>query len=209
MKLISSMVVAALSVALPVFGAGQGPAPAQAGASASVKIAVIDIDRVAAESQPGKDLFDKLKEENDKLAAERAGREQEIRDMQAKAASEVLSADAKARLQREMERKSTDAKRWLEDAQREFQQRQQEEEEAFQRLLAPVVEAVAKEQGIGLILRATPGLTFVLDPKLDLTPLVVQRLNETHAVSPGAAEEPSTTPPSTPPPTPPPTPPQD
>ena len=37
--------------------------------------------------------------------------------------------------------------------------------------------AVAKENGIGLIFRATPGLTFVLDPTLDISPLVVQKLD--------------------------------
>jgi Skp family chaperone for outer membrane proteins len=100
----------------------------------------------------------------------------------------VLSADAQGRLQREIERKRTEAQRWLEDAQAEFQEKQQEEEAAFQAKLGPIVEAVAREQGIGLILRDTPGLTFVLDAQLDLTPAVVQRLNESgSAASPAAA----------------------
>lgn len=171
MTFISFALGAAFVVALPALSAGQ------VGAIPMVKIAVIDIDRVAQESKPGKELFDKLRVENDQLAAERQQREQEIRDMQTKAASEVLSQDAQARLQREIERKRTDAQRWLEDAQRDFQEKQQKEEAAFQARLGPVVEAVAREAGIGLILRATPGLTFVLDPSLDLTPLVIQRLN--------------------------------
>ena len=171
MTFISFALGAAFVVALPALSAGQ------VGAIPMVKIAVIDIDRVAQESKPGKELFDKLRVENDQLAAERQQREQEIRDMQTKAASEVLSQDAQARLQREIERKRTDAQRWLEDAQRDFQEKQQKEEAAFQAKLGPVVEAVAREAGIGLILRATPGLTFVLDPSLDLTPLVIERLN--------------------------------
>ena len=171
MMFISFALGAAFVVALPALSAGQ------VGATPLVKIAVIDIDRVAQESKPGKELFDKLRVENDQLAAGRQQREQEIRDMQTKAASNVLSQDAQARLQREIERKTTDAQRWLEDAQRGFQEKQQKEEAAFQAKLGPIVEAVAREAGIGLILRATPGLTFVLDPNLDLTPLVIQRLN--------------------------------
>ncbi len=171
MKFISFALGAAFVVALPALSAGQ------VGAIPMVKIAVIDIDRVAQESKPGKELFEKLRVENDQLAAERQKREQEIRDLQTKAASDVLSQDAQARLQREIERKRTDAQRWLEDAQRDFQEKQQTEEAAFQAKLGPIVEAVAREAGIGLILRATPGLTFVLDPSLDLTPLVIQRLN--------------------------------
>lgn len=206
MKLISFTLAAGLTVALPGLGAGQESNPAQAsspGVSPQVKIAVINIDRVAADSNAGRVLFQKLKEENDKLAAERAQREQEIREMQSKLTSEVLSADAQGRLQREIERKRTDAQRWLEDAQREFQERQQQEEAAFQAKLGPIVEAVAREQGIGLILRDTPGITFVLDPRLDLTPAVIQRLNATEIEQPtggaGTAPPASTPKASTPP----------
>ncbi len=200
MMFISFALGAAFVVALPALSAGQ------VGATPLVKIAVIDIDRVAQESKPGKELFDKLRVENDQLAAGRQQREQEIRDMQTKAASNVLSQDAQARLQREIERKTTDAQRWLEDAQRGFQEKQQKEEAAFQAKLGPIVEAVAREAGIGLILRATPGLTFVLDPNLDLTPLVIQRLNSEPAgdtASPtgaGAGAETSSPPSDSPPP---------
>ncbi len=171
MKFISFALGAIFVAALPALSAGQ------AGVTTQVKIAVIDIDRVAQESTPGKALFEKLRVENDKLASERQQREEEIRDLQTKAASDVLSQDAQARLAREIERKRTDAQRWLEDAQGEFQEKQKQEEAAFQATLGPIVEAVAREAGIGLIFRVTPGLTFVLDPNLDLTPMVIQRLN--------------------------------
>ena len=94
MKFISLALGAAFVAALPASSTGQ------VGATTQVKIAVIDIDRVAQESNPGKELFEKLRVENDQLAAERQRREQEIRDLQTKAASDVLSQDAQARLQR-------------------------------------------------------------------------------------------------------------
>jgi Skp family chaperone for outer membrane proteins len=73
--------------------------------------------------------------------------------------------------------------------QREFQEKQQLGEQEFQEQLAPIVEQVAKDNGIGLILRATPGLTFVLDPNLDITPLVIQALN---TGQPGGQSNPGT-----------------
>ncbi len=171
----TAVVIAAAVIAL-------APAIAQEQATGSpvvgTKIAVIDIDRIAAESTPGKALFDRLKQENDRISAERAKKQQELRDMEARLTSEVLSADAREQLSRDVERKRTDAQRWLEDMQREFQEKQQIGEAQFQETLAPVVEKVAKENGIGLIFRATPGLTFVLDANLDITPLVVKALNE-------------------------------
>jgi len=143
----------------------------------TTKIAVIDIERIAAESTAGKALFASLKAENDKIQEEVAKREQEIRDMTSKLNSEILSQDAKVRLQRDIERKRTDAQRWLQDTQAEFEAKRQEGEAKFQESLEPIVRAVATENQIGLIIRATPGLTFVLDPALDISLLVVQKLD--------------------------------
>ncbi len=196
MNLVSLVRAAVIIVSLPglVMAQAAQTDPAAApqggvGVVAATKIAVIDIDRVAAESNAGQALFNNLKNENDKLAAERAQRQNEISEMEGKLTSEILSADAKGRLSREIERKRTDAQRWLEDAQREFQEKQQQGEAEFQAKLAPVVEQVAKQLGIGLILRATPGLTFVLDPGLDISPAVIEAFNQSETAQPPADAE--------------------
>jgi Skp family chaperone for outer membrane proteins len=171
-----------LAIALASFAAvsasGQN-APAATGAGTTTKIAVIDIERIASESAAGKALFASLKAENDKIQEEVAKREQEIRDMQTKLNSEILSQDAKLRLQRDIERKRTDAQRWLQDQQADFEAKRQDGESKFQASLEPIVRAVATENGIGLIIRATPGLTFVLDQALDISSLVVKKLDST------------------------------
>ncbi len=148
------------------------------GPSGATKIAIIDIDRIAAESTAGRALFDSLRGENEKIAAETQRLQQEIVDLQTKLNSEILSQDAKVRLSRDIERKRTDAQRWVEDAQADFEAKRQDGEAKFQEKVAPVVEQVAQENGIGLIFRATPGLTFVLDPTLDISPLIVKKLDE-------------------------------
>lgn len=184
MKLLKVASVAALVVIAGLAAVTAAESQTAAGATvttptgANTKIAVIDIERIAAESVEGKALFEELRVENEKLQEESNRLQQEIRDMQAKLNSEILSQDARLRLQRDAERKRTDAQRWLEDAQAEFEAKRQDGEVKFQAKLAPVVEAVAKEQGIGLIFRATPGLTFVLDPSLDISALIVQKLDE-------------------------------
>ncbi len=149
------------------------------GPSGATKIAIIDIDRIAAESVAGRALFNALRGENEKVATETQRRQKEIVDLQTKLNSEILSQDAKVRLQRDIERKRTDAQRWVEDAQADFDAKRQDGEAKFQEKVAPVVEQVAQEHGIGLIFRATPGLTFVLDPTLDISPLIVKKLDET------------------------------
>ena len=186
MKLLKVAGVAALVLVpgLVVGEAGQAAGSQTAGATvtsptgANTKIAVIDIELIAAESKAGKALFEELRTENEKLQEESTHLQQEIGDMQAKLNSDILSQDARVRLQRDVERKRTDGQRWLEDAQAAFEAKRQDGEAKFQEKLAPIVEAVAKEHGIGLIFRATPGLTFVLDPSLDISPLIVQKLDE-------------------------------
>ena len=178
---VANVAALALIVGLVAVTAAQAQTTVAGPTGADTKIAVIDIERIAAESNEGKALFEELRTENDKLQEESRRLQQEIQDMQAKLNSEILSQDARVRLQRDVERKRTDAQRWLEDAQAAFEAKRQDGEAKFQEKLAPVVEQVAREQGIGLIFRITPGLTFVLDPALDISPLIVQKLDETSA----------------------------
>ena len=39
------------------------------------------------------------------------------------------------------------------------------------------MEEVARERNIQLILRVTPGLTFIMDPALDISAEVIERFN--------------------------------
>ncbi len=188
MKLSRVAVGAALTLVVPGLLATKSAFAQNAGSTPSTKIALIDVERIAAESNAGKELFAQLKAENDKIQAEANKKQQEIQDMQAKLNSEILSQDAKVRLGRDIERKKTEAQRWLQDAQADFETKRQEGEAKFQEKLEPIVRQVATENGIGLILRATPGLTFVLDPALDISPLVVKKLDS--AAPPAGAEPP-------------------
>jgi outer membrane protein len=187
MKLSRAALGAALTLVLPGLVGTRAAFAQGAGSSPTTKIAVIDIERIAAESSAGKDLFAQLKTENDKIQEEAGKKQQEIQDMQTKLNSEILSQDAKVRLGRDIERKKTEAQRWLQDAQADFESKRQEGEAKFQERLEPIVRAVATENGIGLIIRATPGLTFVLDPALDISLLVVKKLD---AAAPTGSEPP-------------------
>lgn len=189
--LFSSFAVVALSVSTVFAQEPAAPAadPPTGFAGSTSKIAVMNIDRVAMESEAGKKMFELLKVENDRIAAEKVKLEQEIRDLTTKQNSEILSAEARGRLARDIENKQRDAQRWLEDQQRVFQEKQQVEEQKFQERMSPIVEKVAQENGIGLIIRDTPGLTYLLDPAFDVTPLVVVALNESEAAGSGGNDD--------------------
>ena len=145
--------------------------------SGPVRIAVIDIDRIAQEPAKGQELIAELQALQEGVGRERQTREQEIADLTNRAQSQLLSPEARADLARELERKQTDIQRWLEDQQRDFNERQPQGFAQLAAELGPVVEEVATEQQIQLILRVTPGLTFIMDPTLDISDEVIARFN--------------------------------
>ena len=165
-------------VAFPVIAGAQ-----EAGAT---RVAVIDIDRVAQESSRGQTMFTELQALQEEILRGRQQREQEIRDLTNRAGSQLLSNEARADLTRDIERRQTDLQRWLEDQQREFNDQQANGFQALEADLGPVVEEVARERNIQLIIRVTPGLTFVMDPALDISAEVISRFN---ALSEGVGEE--------------------
>ncbi len=156
----------------PLFAFAQtGPPPGPP------RIAVIDIDRIAQESRKGQALIAELQGLQEQVARDRQTREQEIADLTNRAQSQLLSPEARADLARELERKQTDIQRWLEDQQRDFNEQQTQGFAQLESELGPVVEEVANEQQIQLILRVTPGLTFVMDPALDISDEVIERFD--------------------------------
>lgn len=154
-------------------------APAASGAQSlePTRVAVIDIDRIAQESAKGQAMFTELQAMQEEILRGRQTREQEIRDLTNRAGSQLLSAEARADLTRDIERKQTDLQRWLEDQQREFNEKQTTGFQALEQELGPVVEEVARERNIQLILRVTPGLTFIMDAALDISGEVITRFN--------------------------------
>ena len=153
------------------------PAVAFAQTTEPVRIAVIDIDRITQESERGQQLIAEIQGLQEEILRGRQTREQEIRDLTNRAGSQLLSAEARADLTRDIDRKQTDLQRWLEDQQRDFNDRQTTGFQALEAQLGPVVEEVARERNIQLIFRVTPGLTFIMDPTLDISPDVIQRFN--------------------------------
>ncbi len=192
MKLLCLVQTAALIAALPALVAAQSIAPPQNEpqpiSGVGTKIGIIDIDRIAAESDAGKVLIEKLQSETERINAARVQREQELADLQAPMASGPTSSADRDRLNREIERKRTDAQRWLEDANREFQVTQQAADAEFQNKLRPIVGEVASQNGFGLIFRTNPTLTMVLNPDLNITSRVIEAFDRAEASQPGGGE---------------------
>ncbi len=162
---------AAPLLALVVFA---GPVAAQ-----GLKIAVIDTEQILRESQAGKKALADLKKLQEAKENELKARQQEIKELQTKAADGRLSlAEDKLReLEKQLEDKVIAARRLQDDATRELNKRRDEVLALVDAKVMPIINQVGKEGGYTMIFRKfESGLIFV-DEAVDITPQVIQRLD--------------------------------
>ena len=156
------------------------PAPAQPAPPApkfqdGLKYAYLNIQLIAANSTEGKALSAKVQGLQDQKAKELNERNKQLQASQDKLekGGSVMSDQARQTLQLDIERQQRDIQRFTEDAQQDLQTLQQQLLGEFERKLAPVVDAVAKQKGIHFIFGADSGLVWA-DASMDLTGDVLQ-----------------------------------
>ena len=88
-----------------------------------------------------------------------------------------MSDAARTQLEKEIERQQRENERFQQDAQAEVQELTQELQGEFQKKILPLVQQVAQEKGLQLLLsRADAGIIW-WNTGLDLTPEVVKKLD--------------------------------
>lgn len=186
-----------------------GMAVAQdAGAPTAAKIAVIDMARVSAESQLGKEYAGQLEKLQNDINTAAQGKQTELQKMDAaiqtlqeelQKQGAVLSLDAREAKQQEIVRKGRERQAFLEDGQAEItrmreraQQQAQSINNEFQVKIRPVVEKVAKDQGYDLVLDSQVAYTISTD--FDLTREVIAAADQ--GAPAAAAAAPAAAPPA-------------
>lgn len=160
-------------------------APAVFGQDKPIKIVVVDLERVVAESAAGKQLQGRLSEFQQQVQAEgkvKAEAAQEIRQKIADGANS-LSEDKLAQLQKDYEDATIAIRRFQDDKQREGQKMQGEGLREIEKQLQPVFEAIRDEGGFDLIINNVPGVVVMANERVDITQLVIERLNATAAAA--------------------------
>jgi outer membrane protein len=166
--------------------AAQTPAPAAAPAAPpkfldGVKYAAINIQRIAGESSEGKVASGRIEALRSKKAAELADKNKQIEGLQAKQRSAVLGEDARAQIQKDIDKINVEIQRMTQDAQAELQELQNDLQLEFQRKVAPIIEAVAREKGLHMLFSAADSGLVWFDGGLDLTAEVIRRLDAVSA----------------------------
>jgi outer membrane protein len=155
------------------------PAPAPKPFPEGAKVAYIDIQRIANQSAEGKAATAKVQALVQKKQSEAADRQKALQADQQKLQSggTVLSDQARAELEKKIERTGVELQRLQQDAQQEVQELQQQLQGEFQRKLMPVVEQVAQEKGIHMLFSAGDSGIVWADGGLDITNDVIKRFD--------------------------------
>jgi len=165
--------------------AAPAPAPFPAGA----KIAYVNLQLIAASSADGKAANGKVNALVQKKQAEAQTRQKALSDNQTKLSQggAVLSEAARTQLQKEIEKETLDAQRFQQDAQGEIQRLQQELQGDFQKKLFPILQQMAQEKHLSMLVSAQDAGLIWAEPGLDLTAEAIKRLDATNAAAPKPA----------------------
>jgi outer membrane protein len=153
----------------------------------STKIAVFDPQRVSEETEEGKRIKADLEAFQARKQAELEGLQQEVQTMRRQLTEQALSlsADRKAKLEKDIQRKLVELQSAEESANREFQLEIAEAQQQFQTELISVLDSFGRDEGFDLILDLQ-AVAFA-SPSVDVTTAIVDRFNAMVG-SPGADE---------------------
>jgi len=170
----------------------QPPAPFPQGA----KIAFVNLQAIAQLSADGKTANAKVQALAQKKQTEGQTKAKALQDNQQKlqTSGSVMSEQARAQLEKEIERQTVEGQRFEQDAQAELNELQQELQTDFQKRLMPVLEQLAKEKGLEILFSAADSGVIWAQPGLDLTLEAVKKLDG--AKGPSTAAAPPAAPPA-------------
>ena len=180
------------------------PVPASPAAKfpEGTKFAFINIQRIANESAEGKVATTRVQALNQKKVTELSERNKALQADQQKLQSGggVMSDNARAELEKKIERQQVDIQRAQQDAQQEVQELQQQLQNEFQTKLMPIVQQVFNEKGLQILFSAGDSGIVWADPGLDITEDVIKRFDVAKpAAKAPAAAAPQAAPPAAPP----------
>jgi outer membrane protein len=162
--------------------AAQPPAPFPVGA----KVAFINPQRIFQESAEGKAALTRVQALIQKKQNEGAEKQKQLQANQTKlqTSGAVMNEAARSQLEKEIEKQQVEGQRFQQDAQAEINELQQEVQNDFIKKVTPVIDQVAKEKGLQLVLDANNSGLAWWDAGLDLSSDVIKKLDSKPAAPP-------------------------
>ena len=148
-------------------------------AAAQSKVAVIDVQRVVAESDPGKEAIQKLKAISDAKVQEGQTLQQEMATLQDQYNKQrfTVSEVRMAEMSKELEDKNIAIRRFEDDAKRELDEVRRRELGGLEERILPIINQIGQEEGITLIFNKFQSGLVYADEAVDITDDVIRRFN--------------------------------
>jgi outer membrane protein len=168
--------------AAPAAPAAQTPAPPATPPKPfpeGAKIAFVSVQAIASNSAEGKAATAKLNDLQKKKQAELGEKNKALQAAQTKLqqGGAVLNDAARGQLEKEIEKMNREIQFFQQDAQTEAQELQNQLQSDFQEKLNPILEQVATEKGLHMIVDAQNSGAVWAYPGLDLTAEVIRRFD--------------------------------
>ena len=162
--------------------AAAAPRPFPEGA----KVAYIDLQYIASNSVEGKGATAKIQEYAKKKTAELEGKQKALEASRQKLlqGGTVLSDSARSQMEKEIEKMARELQYAQQEAQSEQQSLTQELQNEFQTRLNPIIDQVANEKGLHLVLSIADSGAVWVNTGLNISAEVMKRLD---AAKPAAA----------------------
>jgi outer membrane protein len=144
-------------------------------AQATARIGIVDLQEVLNKSQKGLAVKQKLDQERAVRQKDLDGKQQEVMKLQAEFEKQapLLSEQAKREKSEAIQRKTRDAVRIAEDANRDFDKRVREAELEVSREILGVVQEYGKDQGFTLVLERS--MVVFSASAVDITSEIIKR----------------------------------
>ncbi len=156
------------------------------------KIAYCSLNAIAATSKDGRAFADKNKTAQEAKLKQIQDKQKKMEADQAMMNSASVADDKRAQLQKDVARQETEIQRMQQDAQNEMQELQNELQDSFLKRVMPIIQQVAAEKGVQMVLNYQDGMFLWVDTGLDLSGEVARRLDATApAAAPKAPNQPS------------------
>jgi len=148
-------------------------------AAAQANVAVIDVQRVVAESDPGKQAIQKLKVISDAKVQEGQAMQQELATLQEQINKQrfTVSEERLAEMTKELEDKNIAMRRFEDDAKRELDEARRRELGGLEQQILPIINQIGQERGIILIFNKFQSGLVYADEAVDITDDVIRQFN--------------------------------
>jgi Skp family chaperone for outer membrane proteins len=129
------------------------------------RIGILVPDRVIEKTVRGRKLFSELDALKKSLGEKIQAKGAEIQKLSSQLQSPSISEAGKENIQKQLRDLDFEGKKLQEDSQNEYQKTQQRVVNQFQQELAPLVDELAKEKKLQLVLTYQPGMVAYADPE--------------------------------------------